>query len=555
MRSISQHLALIETDPQIPETPAVPSPARRYTGIITAAVIVATLIVLSLLYTRIAQTVTVNSDNASIVLEADAVLHGNPLLRGWTLATESFYTLDLPFYLVDVAWHGIRPRVMREVPAVVYALTVLGAVWLAGRGPGRRSPWLGRAMTFFLIGLPSMLMPGVLLVGVDHDATMLAIVGSLIVLDIGEERLLSKTRWLLWGILCTLLVIGDPMGLVLFIVPTILVSMARALRRASGNSVMHEKPLEVTLVVVTITSVALAHIFLKVVHHIGGFGVTPLTLKIVPLATLPTNLLLLIQGMLSLFRADVFGETVDTVMLGSGINLLGLGLVLWNMFCVLRAWIGRRQGGDRIAQILSVGMAINLITLLFDNAVFDPHSIMSSPAERYLIPFFLFGTILAGRFGIEQISSLNWQKMAIAALGVIAITNLTGQLQMPDAEVQADSLVQWLQARGLKYGYGNYWCSSIVTAESMGAVRVRPVEAEGNKIAGKHWFSDAHWYHATPAHFLVYDISENGKRYSYFGNIDLQSATQTFGVPTETDKIDGYTVLIWKKDITPDLRP
>ena len=56
---------------------------------------------------RVARVYPVSSDDATGVLEADAVLRGNVLLRGWTLSNVSFTTTDLPFYIAGVAIYGI----------------------------------------------------------------------------------------------------------------------------------------------------------------------------------------------------------------------------------------------------------------------------------------------------------------------------------------------------------------------------------------------------------------------------------------------------------------
>ena len=47
-------------------------------------------------YLQLARTRAVNSDGASQALQAWDMLHGNPLLRGWTLTDVSFYTTELP---------------------------------------------------------------------------------------------------------------------------------------------------------------------------------------------------------------------------------------------------------------------------------------------------------------------------------------------------------------------------------------------------------------------------------------------------------------------------
>ena len=63
-------------------------------------------------YLRLAGTRAVNSDGASQALQAWDMLHGNLLLRGWGLTDVSFYTTELPQYmLVDYEGGKVRQAV------------------------------------------------------------------------------------------------------------------------------------------------------------------------------------------------------------------------------------------------------------------------------------------------------------------------------------------------------------------------------------------------------------------------------------------------------------
>src|SRR5262249_55271617 len=104
---------------------------------------------------RVARVYPVSSDDATGVLEADAILHGNVLLRGWTLSNVSFVTTDLPFYIVGVALAGMRPSLLRDVPVAVYmAAVAIGAALARGRSPGARA-MLGMTGLLVLLCLPA----------------------------------------------------------------------------------------------------------------------------------------------------------------------------------------------------------------------------------------------------------------------------------------------------------------------------------------------------------------------------------------------------------------
>ena len=62
-------------------------------------------------YARLSQTFPANSDGAVNALQAWQMLHGNPLLRGWVLSDVSFYTTELPQYmLVELVDRADRER-------------------------------------------------------------------------------------------------------------------------------------------------------------------------------------------------------------------------------------------------------------------------------------------------------------------------------------------------------------------------------------------------------------------------------------------------------------
>ena len=59
---------------------------------------------LYLCYLHVSRTARVSSDGASNALQAWAMLHGNPMLRGWTVTDVSFYTTELPEYMLVEYW-------------------------------------------------------------------------------------------------------------------------------------------------------------------------------------------------------------------------------------------------------------------------------------------------------------------------------------------------------------------------------------------------------------------------------------------------------------------
>src|ERR1700678_2609510 len=62
------------------------------------------------LYLRQAQTWRPDSDTAALALQAWEMMHGNVLLHGWWLADLSFFTTELPQYMLVESVRGLSPR-------------------------------------------------------------------------------------------------------------------------------------------------------------------------------------------------------------------------------------------------------------------------------------------------------------------------------------------------------------------------------------------------------------------------------------------------------------
>ena len=96
------------------------------------------------LYWRQSESVALSSDGASIVLQAQAMLHGNLLLHNWRVADVTFYTTELPQYALIESVLGLGARVVHLGAAMTYTLLVLLAALLA-QGTIPRPPARGGA--------------------------------------------------------------------------------------------------------------------------------------------------------------------------------------------------------------------------------------------------------------------------------------------------------------------------------------------------------------------------------------------------------------------------
>ena len=179
--------------------PRTPAAVSRW---LWAAGITAAGVVLFVAYLRLTNTYPEDSDQANLGLQAWDMLHGNLLLHGWVLSDVSFYTTELPQYMLLELIGGLNTGTFHAAAAMTYTLAVLLAAMLAkggcggskqggcggskqGRASGRRG--VARALIAGGIMLAPQLGFGVfiLLLTVGHIGTSVPLLVTWLVLDRG----------------------------------------------------------------------------------------------------------------------------------------------------------------------------------------------------------------------------------------------------------------------------------------------------------------------------------------------------------------------------------
>jgi hypothetical protein len=188
----------------------------------------ATAVLLFLCYLRVSGTQPVSSDGASNALQAWDMLHGNWLLKGWTLSDVSFYTTELPEYVLVEAFRGLGPADVHVSAALTYTLLVVGAGLLAkGSATGREG--LVRVLIAAGIMIAPQVGPGafLLLQSPDHTGTGVPLLLVFLLLD------RAPRRWWVPALTCLLLAwteVGDRIAITVGAVPIAVACVVRAYR-------------------------------------------------------------------------------------------------------------------------------------------------------------------------------------------------------------------------------------------------------------------------------------------------------------------------------------
>src|SRR5689334_22500321 len=184
-------------------------------------------LVLFFIYLRLSRTYAATSDGADQALQGWDMLHGNWLLRGWTIADVTYYTTEVPEYAIIELFRGLRADDVHIAGAITYTLLVLAAGLLArGRSTGREG------LIRFAVAAGIMIAPQfgnathLLLSQPDHLGTSLPLLLLFLLLD------RAPRRWwvpVVVGAGLTWVIIADRVALLDAVVPLVVVCGARVL--------------------------------------------------------------------------------------------------------------------------------------------------------------------------------------------------------------------------------------------------------------------------------------------------------------------------------------
>jgi len=517
-------------------------------------------------YLRLAQTRAVNSDGAAQALQAWDMLHGNPLLRGWTVSDVSFYTTELPQYALVELLRGLRADVVDIAAAMTYTLVVLLAALLAkGTATGRQA--LPRVALAAGILLAPQLGPGtnVLLSSPDHIGTSVPLLLAWLVLD------RAGRRWyvpLVTSALLGLAEVADSIVLVAGIIPLALVCTVRGARAARAGA-RGDAVYELALAGGALAAAEAARWTLRAVTAAGGFTVRPLSTQIAPFGEIiGHNLPAAGRCLLLLFGASPAGAAAGEPAFFRAPHLAGAALALAG---VAAAAVRLRRGGDLAGQVLLGAIAVNLGAFLVTERAVDLSS------AREIAPVLPFAAALAARELAPALARVRWRRGAapagagVAPSGRLALAGprLAGwllvvvgagyaaglglELTAPAAAAQGAPLTAWLRAHPLGgAGLGGYWQASVVTLASGGMVAVRPVADVGGAIRAHPGEVNGAWFdpRRAQARFVVLSPGDTG----YPGYADYRAVRATWGPPARVYHVGRYTVWYWPKNLLSAIR-
>jgi hypothetical protein len=485
------------------------------------------------------------SDKATVILEGQAIAHGNVLLKGWALPLDSYWTSDALLTALLVPVVGLRPVLMNIEPSLMSALFVTAGVLVARTDASTRGARVaGAATVVVLLAFPSPMLGYFLTSGAYHVGTALWAILAFLALHRAHRR----WGWAAASAACLALGMLADLDMVAFAtLPVALAGVVAARRRRDWRAAA-------PYAVAALSSAIVAEGIRWLTVRLGGFGevaAPPLDGARMVLVNLKNMAIVLgdFIGWRGAYGglATSFPFQVVHVLLGA----LALAAVAWTAVTLAgSAARGRpprstRRGAGSSGEPTAAPWVLDdllLLAMLGGAATFLFQA--SGTAEaRYLTGSALFASLLCGRFVGRVWPSLGAQRRHVASatglvLAAAVVAGLGSPLWRPPMPETAGQLTSWLAAHHLDEGIGDYWTASVSTVDSGGRVTVRPVHDEHGRLDRVVRMSDATWYRAQWFQFLV--CSRAGYR-----QFDLPAALSSFGPPAHAYWIDGYDVLVW----------
>lgn len=496
---------------------------------------------LFLCYLRIAGNISVTSDGGNNAMQAWDMLHGNWLLRGWNLGDASYYTTELPEYVLVEILRGLGPAVVHISAAITYTLLVILAGLLA-KGDKTGKEGLIRILIASGIMIAPQVWAGtsVLLGPPDHTGTGVPLLLTFILLD------RAPRRW--WvpaavGLMLVWAQVGDRTAVTMGALPIVVICGARGYR----DVVQRREPVrahwfDLALVVSAAASVAVADAVVKLISTLGGYAVSPVNTSLAPSVSWPAHVALVVDGVLRLYGAAFNAVPLGFAAALSAVHLVGVALAAWAVGRVIRRFFAC---DDLIAQILTVAIVVQLVAYalsMLPYALYQSHEIAS------VLPL---GAVLAGRVLAERLT----QVRLLPALAVVACGYLVALgygVRQPQVPMHDQALANWLGAHRLTAGLGTYTVVGSVDLASHGTISMALPVLHGDSASRGGLFEQTTAEYDPRRHYanFVVTTAQDGPMFT----IEPGWFIRVFGRPAHTYHYQAWTIMTWNKNLLDEIR-
>jgi len=533
---------------QAPAPAGPPSRTPAGTLALRAGLVVLAASVLFFCYWRQSQLAPVSSDGSA------NMLHGNVLLHDWHVSDVSFYTTELPQYVLIEALLGLGPWVVHVAAAMTYTLLVLLGAFLA-KGNARGAAGTARALLAAgLMLAPQLSASQILLLSPNHTGTAVPLLVTWLLIDRARPSSPGdpSPRAPLWYVpvlvflLFTWTMVADFVVLLTGIVPLVLVAVARAcpglLRRGKRPG---SRGYELALAGAAAVAGGAGLFAPKVMAALGGYHQAHVATD-TDLTQLQHGAWVTLQAFLELFGANLAGASfygarpvLEVVFVA--LHLAGAALVAWALGL---AFLRFFRSAELIVPAFAVAIVLNVGAYMIST---HAQNLLGAREMAAVLPL---GAVLAGRVLGDRIpawlcAAKRWFVPLLAVLAAGCLASLGYGAAQASAPVINEPLATWLAAHRLTDGLAVYWQANSTTVDSGRRLLLSAVvQDRADRLVPYEWETDDANY--DPArHFANFVVADGP---SALPGMQI-SAELTFGRPQRIYRADGYIIMVWNTNL------
>lgn len=468
---------------------------------------------------------TLNSDMANMVLEAEDILNGNFFLREWNLTGISFLTTDLLYFIFGVAICGVSSKAYILAVASMFFMLVLASCFLLGN----EHRGLGAVILLGISCFPNAYYKSSLCV---HTACFAWCFWSLFFFSVYLKNK-RKVCFFLSVACLTLATCGDSISILLMVFPLIVISLWDIFAREETD-IWRDKQQLILAGASLIMGVTIEKIYLM----IGGANKNAYigSTHFAEFSELPEKVGLFFGSLFRLMDADYTAKPISDI---TALISLGRAAVVVIGLLISITWIVafiKSKNVDYISVVLSIGFwSVALVYMLTDLSI-------SAATARY----YVFGPCLLGIIAARYISLKIVKRRQIVLLSTLAFAVFfmavfpIGDFRTDKTDEGYGMIINVLEENNLENGYSTFWTSSVLSVASEGKVTVRHIRQDEEGIHRMDYFSKNSWYD-TYANFIIINPREEPLNKDILINI--------LGDPIKDINAEGYEILVFDHDI------
>jgi len=477
---------------------------------------------LTALYYYIGQSLGINSDGVANILEARSIVNGNIILHGWTLPSDTFYTLDTQLDVI-LSILGINGLIIYHLtPAIIYSSILLLTYYIIKKISN--STIIAITSVVIFLGFPSGFYKSLVLFSPIHMLTILFVMAAFYLYNSNN----IKWHTLYASILLYISVIGDPYAVFIGSIPIIIYSSVMLFHNINNNKKILNT--YISMLYSSILSTAAAKTSVYIIHLFGGYHAVPNQMEFVSLENFSHNIYLLILSILEVTQSNFFGLhlfSIKTIIAVSRafIVILTIVMIVKNSF-----------GKDAVVDLTMISIITACLAFAFST---EPINIETS---RYLLCLPVFMAII---FGARQsVISENNKLLYLTLISLFILMSFYGFVSAelssrPASNLPLMRVINFLERKKLNWGIAGYWNAAPFTLLSDGKVQVRQVIVSDDTVVPMDWLSNSSWYKNVKHPQFVILGKEN--------NAGLKNSVleKNFGKYKKLKRIGQYSIIIY----------